>query len=64
MTKAARVLIIIIAMVSAYTLGWLFREKWHYEKTGEVLFLLGAIIYGAGIFLVAQMFHIRGNWPD
>jgi uncharacterized membrane protein len=28
------------------------------------LILLGTIIYGAGIFLVAQMFNIRANWPD
>lgn len=64
MTKVAKVFIIVIAMVVSYTGGWFFREKWHYEKTGGALFLLGAIIYGAGIFLVAQMFHTRGNWPD
>jgi len=64
MTKIIKVLIIVIAMISSYTGGWFLREKWHYEKTGEALLLLGAIIYGAGIFLIAQMFHIRGNWPD
>jgi len=64
MTKVAKILIIVIAMISSYTGGWFLREKWHYEKTGEALLLLGAIIYGAGIFLVAQMFHTRGNWPD
>ena len=64
MTKLAKVLIIVIAMIFSYTGGWFLREKWHYEKTGEALLLLGAIIYGAGIFLIAQMFHIRGNWPD
>jgi len=64
MTKAVKVSIIVIAMVASYTGGWFLREKWHYKKTGEALLLLGAIIYGAGIFLVAQMFHTRGNWPD
>jgi uncharacterized membrane protein len=64
MTKIIKVLIIVIAMIASYTGGWFLREKWHYEKTGEALLLLGAIIYGAGIFLIAQMFHIRGNWPD
>lgn len=64
MAKVMKVLIIVIAMISSYTGGWFLREKWHYEKTGEALFLLGAIIYGAGIFLIAQMFHTRGNWPD
>lgn len=64
MTKVVKVLIIVIAMIASYTSGWFLREKWHYEKTGEALLLLGAIIYGAGIFLIAQMFHTRGNWPD
>jgi len=64
MTKVIKVLIIVIAMITSYVGGWFLREKWHYEKTGEALLLLGAIIYGAGIFLIAQMFHTRGNWPD
>ncbi len=64
MTKVMKILIIVLAMISSYTGGWFLREKWHYEKTGEALLLLGAIIYGAGIFLIAQVFHIRGNWPD
>jgi uncharacterized membrane protein len=64
MTKLVKVLIIVIAMIASYTSGWFFREKQHYERTGEALILLGAIIYGAGIFLVGQIFHIRGNWPD
>jgi len=64
MTKVIKVSIIVIAMIASYTGGWFLREKWHYKKTGEALLLLGAIIYGAGIFLVAQMFHTRGNWPD
>ncbi len=64
MTKVIKVSMIVIAMIASYTGGWFLREKWHYEKTGEALLLLGTIIYGAGIFLVAQMFHTRGNWPD
>lgn len=64
MAKVVKVFIIVIAMIASYTGGWFLREKGHYEKTGEALLLLGAIIYGAGIFLIAQMFHIRGNWPD
>lgn len=64
MTKTVKIFIILTAMIASYTTGWILREKWLYEKTGEALILLGTIIYGAGIFLIAQMFHIRGNWPD
>lgn len=64
MAKAVRVSIIVISMLASYIAGWFLKEKYHYSKTGEALFLLGSIIYGAGIFLVGQMFHIRGSWPD
>lgn len=64
MTKPIKIFVILIAMLSVYSLGWYFREKMRLLKTGEALILLGSIIYGAGIFLVAQMFNIRANWPD
>jgi len=64
MSKIMKVFIIVIAMISSYSGGWFLRERSHYERTGESLLLLGGIIYGAGIFLIAQIFHIRGDWPD
>jgi len=59
-----KVTIIIVIMLACYIGGWLLREKFGYRKTGEALILLGCIIYGSGIFLIAQIFHIRANWPD
>ena len=64
MTQPLKIGVILIAMITAYSLGWYFKEKMNFLKTGEALILLGSIIYGAGIFLVAQMFNIRANWPD
>lgn len=63
-TRPAKVSIILTAMIAAYAVGWYMRERAGLRKTGEALMLLGAIIYGSGIFLVAQMFNIRANWPD
>ena len=64
MGKVMKVAIIMISMLASYSLGWYLKEKLNYDKTGEALYMLGAIIYGAGLFLVAQMFHTRTNWPD
>lgn len=64
MGKIIKVLIIVAAMVSSYSAGWILKEKKGYSKTGEAFILLGSIIYGAGIFLVGQMFHMGRNWPD
>jgi uncharacterized membrane protein len=62
--KITKLLIIILSMVSSYTIGWFLREDFGYKKTGTALIFLGSLIYGAGIFLVAQVFNIRANWPD
>ncbi|MAF20867.1 MAG: hypothetical protein CMI55_04310 [Parcubacteria group bacterium] len=64
MDKWLKVVIIVASMIVSYSAGWYLKEKRGLIKTGTALILLGAIIYGAGIFLVAQIFHIRANWPD
>lgn len=64
MSRPIKISVILAAMIFAYSLGWYMKEKLNFNKTGEALILLGAIIFGAGIFLVAQMFNIRANWPD
>ncbi|MFH0755364.1 MAG: DUF2157 domain-containing protein [bacterium] len=64
MTSLVKICIILISMLISYGAGWYLKEKLNLEKTGSALFLLGSIIYGAGIFLVAQIFNIRANWPD
>lgn len=64
MTRPVKIVIILVSMFLSYAAGWHLKGKSKLLKTGEALILLGAIIYGAGIFLVAQIFHIRANWPD
>jgi uncharacterized membrane protein len=64
MGKINKMAIILVFMVLAYGLGWYLKEKSQLQKTGGALILLGSLIYGGGIFLVAQMFNIRANWPD
>lgn len=64
MTKPIKIRIIIVSMIVSYGAGWYLKEKLELQKTGDALILLGSIIYGVGIFLVAQMFNIRANWPD
>jgi uncharacterized membrane protein len=64
MPKEVKVAVIVVAMITAYSAGWYFKEKANLQKTGNAFILLGAIIYGAGIFLIGQIFNIRANWPD
>jgi uncharacterized membrane protein len=64
MARLVKIGVILVSMLVSYSAGWYLKEKLNLLRTGEALILLGAIIYGAGIFLVAQMFNIRANWPD
>lgn len=64
MPTPAKVALIVVSMVAASAAGW-WAERWRgYRFTGEALLLLGNVIFGAGIFLIAQAFNVRGNWPD
>lgn len=62
--RFAKVIILLIAMSGAYGAGWYMKNKSDFEKTGQSLILVGALIYGASIFLVGQMYHLPVNWPD
>ncbi|MEK7627377.1 MAG: DUF2157 domain-containing protein [Patescibacteria group bacterium] len=62
--RVEKIAILIFAMLGFYAGGWFLKEKKHYEKTGGALIFLGSLVYGASVFLIAQMFHIRENWPD
>jgi len=64
MGKPTKISVIIISMLISYIAGWYLVEKSKLTKTGGALILLGAVIYGSGIFLIAQMFNVRANWPD
>jgi uncharacterized membrane protein len=64
MSKPLKVFVILISMILCYFIGWYAKEKYNFVKTGESFILLGVIVYGAGIFLVAQMFNISTSWPD
>ncbi|MDD5555748.1 MAG: DUF2157 domain-containing protein [bacterium] len=64
MPRPVKVATIIAAMLAVDAGAWHLRERTRLARTGDALLLLGSLMYGAGIFLVAQMFHVRANWPD
>ncbi|HEY3315534.1 MAG TPA: DUF2157 domain-containing protein, partial [Bacillota bacterium] len=59
--KVASVLAVIAA---TYGLGFhlAYRRKDH-PRLGQALIFLGALFYGAGIWLIAQVFHFDSQWP-
>jgi uncharacterized membrane protein len=57
-----RVSVIVGATVLVSLAGWWLRE--YRLVTGAAVLVLGSVIFGAGIFLVAQVYNLSGNWPD
>ncbi|MCX6800167.1 MAG: DUF2157 domain-containing protein [Candidatus Falkowbacteria bacterium] len=57
-----KILILAGSTFGAYYLGYLFKyDKQNLPKVGASLFFLGALLFGASIFLIAQMYNINAN---
>ena len=60
-----KLLLIFLSLVGSYGFGFYFRfEKGNYPKVGASLILLGSLIFGAGIFLIAQIYHLKAHEPN
>lgn len=62
--KAGKLAIVFGALLAAHGAGFYFRQKddWR-SKLGEGLLVLGTMLFGAGIWLVAQIYHIDEHFP-
>ncbi len=57
---AGKLAIIFLALIGAYLAGDRLRQK-GYARLGSALTIVGIAIYGAGFFLIGQMYHLSGN---
>jgi uncharacterized membrane protein len=63
--KAGKLALVFVALIAAHVTGirLLRRDGWQ-PKLGEALVLLGTMIFGAGIWLVAQVYNIDEHYPN
>jgi len=65
MHKFAKLAIIFFALLAAHGAGfWLRQPESKYKTAGEGLHLLGTMLFGAGIWLIAQIYHIEEHYPN
>ena len=65
MPKAAKLAVVIGALAAAHTAGIvLFRTGNWRRALGDTLCLLGTMLFGAGIWLIAQIYHIDEHYPN
>jgi uncharacterized membrane protein len=63
--SGAKLVLIFLAVAAAYYCGYRLRyEREGYRGTGNALLFLGALLFGAAIFLIAQGVHINANAPS
>ncbi|NMD71331.1 DUF2157 domain-containing protein [Bacillus sp. DNRA2] len=60
MGKLFKFLFIVSLFIGVNVAGYLMEKN--YPKTSKSLYYLGVIVFGAGIFLIGQMFHLGGNF--
>jgi uncharacterized membrane protein len=56
---------IVLGVVAVtHALGFSLRYGKQAKRASELVFFLGCVFYGAGIWLVAQAFHLDSHYPD
>jgi uncharacterized membrane protein len=62
MARATKLVLILGAMLAAHGAGWWLRDGGRHERIGHALQVVGTLIFGANIALVAQIFQVSGTW--
>lgn len=64
MPAALKVTMILAGLVATHAGGLALRFRAGLAGASGAAFFLGCLIYGAGIWLIAQIFHLSGHDPD
>jgi len=57
--------LIFVPLVASYGLGYLLRyERGDFPRVGAGFILLGGLLFGAGIFLIAQIYHLSVHFAN
>ena len=64
MSRGLKLTVIFGAVAAAHGGGFYLRYARQVGPLSEVAFFLGCLFYGAGIWLVAQIFHLSAHYPD
>ena len=64
MPKPAKLAVVFGVVAATHGAGFWLRYARQSRRLSEVVFFLGCLFYGFGIWLVAQIFNIQGHYPN
>ena len=64
MPRSLKLVIIFGVIIGTHAGGFHLRYQRQVRVLSEVVFFLACLFYGAGIWLVAQVFHLNAHYPD
>jgi uncharacterized membrane protein len=64
MPDASKLAVIFGTIILTHVAGFAFHFRYHDKLLSDVAFFLACLFYGAGIFLVAQIFNLNAHYPD
>lgn len=62
--RAVKLAALVAGVALSYGAGFLLWQRMGYTAVGMALVLLGCIIFGAGVHLIAQIYHMPVDHPD
>jgi uncharacterized membrane protein len=64
LSRATKLGMVLGTIALTHAAGFYLRYQRNNRPLSENVFFLGCLFYGAGIWLVAQVFHINAHYPD
>lgn len=64
MTKLMKLIVLFGAMWLSYGLAWFFEQRQAMPWLAQAMLLLGVILFGSNIMLIAQIYHISEHFPN
>jgi uncharacterized membrane protein len=64
LSRDIKLAIVLGVIALTHAAGFSLRYRRNAAALSETVFFLGCLFYGAGIWLVAQVFHINSHYPD
>ncbi len=60
----AKLSLVFGSVAGTHALGFYLNNFTSARRSSEIVFFLGCLLYGTGIWLVAQIFHLDSHYPD